>query len=229
MRAPVVSALAVLGAALILTLDLAARGAEAPAEAPDTDRWEKDIAAFEAADQAAPPAPGGVLFTGSSTIRMWDLKADFPDLPAANRGFGGSAYADLDRHIGRIVAAHRPRTVVVYSGDNDIASGGAPEKVFQDFASFAAKLHALRPDARLLVFSTKPSTARWDKWPAIQDLNARVAKWCGETAWAEYVDTVPVSLGPDGLPRKDLLLKDGLHLNREGYRLWAEVLRRNNP
>ena len=88
---------------------------------------------------------------------------------------------------------------------------------------------ALRPDARLLVFSTKPSTARWDKWPAIQDLNARVAKWCDGTPWAEYVDTVPVSLGPDGLPRKDLLQKDGLHLNREGYRLWAEVLRRHAP
>lgn len=229
MRLPLLSALAVVAALLAATVGIAAGGAEAPAAAPEADRWEKDIAAFEAADQADPPAPGGVLFTGSSTIRMWDLQESLPDLPAVNRGFGGSAYADLDRHIGRIVAAHRPRTVVVYSGDNDVASGGAPEKVFQDFASFAAKLHALRPDARLLVIPTKPSTARWDKWPAMKDLNARLAKWCGETPWAEYVDTVPVSLGPDGLPRKDLLLKDGLHLNREGYRLWAGVLKKHTP
>jgi len=44
------------------------------------DRWEKDIAAFEAADQVTPPPKGEILFVGSSTIRLWDLKASFPDL-----------------------------------------------------------------------------------------------------------------------------------------------------
>src|ERR1044071_2108764 len=44
------------------------------------DRWEKDIAAFEAADLTAPPPKGEILFVGSSTIRLWDLKASFPDL-----------------------------------------------------------------------------------------------------------------------------------------------------
>ena len=84
------------------------------------DRWEKDIAAFEAADQVTPPPKGEILFVGSSTIRLWDLKASFPDLKTINRGFGGSEMQDTTRYVDRIVVPYSPRIVVVYAGDNDI-------------------------------------------------------------------------------------------------------------
>jgi hypothetical protein len=52
-------------------------------------KWERTIAAFEAADKKLPPAPGAVLFVGSSSIRFWKtLAADFPQYPVLNRGFG---------------------------------------------------------------------------------------------------------------------------------------------
>ena len=35
------------------------------------ERWEQTIREFEKADRANPPKPGGVLFTGSSSIAMW--------------------------------------------------------------------------------------------------------------------------------------------------------------
>src|ERR1051325_6593438 len=84
------------------------------------DRWEKDIAAFEAADLASPPPKGEILFVGSSTIRLWDLKTAFPDLKTINRGFGGSEMQDSTRYVDRIVVPYSPRIVVVYAGDNDI-------------------------------------------------------------------------------------------------------------
>ena len=62
--------------------------------AQPVDRWEKDIAAFEAADKMTPPQKGGIVFVGSSTIRRWDTAAYFPDLKIINRGFGGSEMAD---------------------------------------------------------------------------------------------------------------------------------------
>ena len=34
--------------------------------------WEDDIVAFEEADRDQPPEPGAILFTGSSSIVMWD-------------------------------------------------------------------------------------------------------------------------------------------------------------
>jgi lysophospholipase L1-like esterase len=32
-------------------------------------------------------------------------------------------------------------------------------------------------------------------------------------------------LGPDGKPRAELFVKDGLHLSADGYKLWAALLR----
>ena len=40
------------------------------AEAPT--RWQSSFDAFEAADRERAPAPGGVVFVGSSSIRLWD-------------------------------------------------------------------------------------------------------------------------------------------------------------
>ncbi len=45
----------------------------------DHASWNAEIAAFQAAEWAHPPAPGAVLFIGSSSIRLWtSLVADFP-------------------------------------------------------------------------------------------------------------------------------------------------------
>src|SRR5688500_4365755 len=55
-----------------------------------SSKWEPAIAAFEAEDKQSPPPKDADLFVGSSSIRLWDLKKSFPDLPTINRGFGGS-------------------------------------------------------------------------------------------------------------------------------------------
>jgi lysophospholipase L1-like esterase len=32
-------------------------------------------------------------------------------------------------------------------------------------------------------------------------------------------------LGPDGKPRPDIFVEDGLHMNHNGYALWTEIVR----
>ena len=50
--------------------------------------FEREIAAFEAVDARGMPAPGGIVFTGSSSIRLWStLEADMAPLPVIRRGF----------------------------------------------------------------------------------------------------------------------------------------------
>jgi len=36
---------------------------------------------------------------------------------------------------------------------------------------------------------------------------------------------VPQSIGPDGRPRPELLVADGLHLTPEGYKVWTAALK----
>ena len=113
-------------------------------------RWEQDIAAFEAADRVTPPPKGEVVFVGSSTIRIWDLAASFPDVKAINRGFGGSEMADSTRYVDRIVVPYAPRVVVVYAGDNDIM-GTTSEQIAIAFEQFVRAVHAKLP-ATLMTF-----------------------------------------------------------------------------
>ena len=99
-------------------------------------KWEDAIAAYEAQDETNRPAPGCIVFTGSSYIRRWtNLVADFPGLPVVNRGFGGCQLADVHHYADRIVIPYAPRQVVIYAGGNDINAKKPPEMVFGDFVA----------------------------------------------------------------------------------------------
>src|SRR4051794_21682355 len=109
------------------------------------ERWEKAIAAMEKADKDRPPPEGGIFFCGSSSIVRWDLKKSFPNLPVANRGFGGSQIADSTHFAPRIILPYKPKTIVFYAGDNDLASGKSPEAARDDFVAFAKAVHGKLP------------------------------------------------------------------------------------
>jgi len=91
-------------------------------------RWENDIQAFEASDRTNAPPSNAILFVGSSSIRLWKtLAEDFPEWPVINRGFGGSQVADSVAFVDRIVTPYRPRQIVLYAGDNDLAAERTPD------------------------------------------------------------------------------------------------------
>lgn len=202
---------------MILTLLLLA--------AQNPDRWEKAITAFEQRDRQTPPPQEAVLFVGSSSIRMWKLETSFPDLDAINRGFGGSKIADSTRYADRIVLPHRPRVVVLYAGDNDVASGMTPDEVFRDYLAFVKKVHAALPETRIVYLPIKPSVKRWALWPKMKEANGRIAEHAATDDRLEYADTAAPMLATGAPPATDLFLKDGLHLSEKGYAMWAEVLR----
>ena len=216
---------ALTGLGLVL---LACLGVAAPGEEPSP--FEAEIKAFEAADREKPPPEGAVLFVGSSSIRLWaTLAEDFPGVRAINRGFGGSQVADSTRFADRIVLPYKPRQVVLYAGDNDIAAGKTPEQVLADFKAFVDKVHRALPEAKITYIAIKPSTARWHLVEQIREANRLIKALCDrpedEGDRLAFADVFTPMLGDDGMPRKELLVEDGLHLSREGYRLWAEVLR----
>lgn len=189
-----------------------------------SERWEPDIRAFEAGDRAAPPAKGGIVFLGSSSFRRWDLERFFPGRGLINRGFGGSQMADALRYLDRIVLPLRPRTVVLYEGDNDLANGKDPETVERAFRHLTERLRAALPETKIVFVSIKPSLRRWALIEAIRDANARIRALAAERAELAYVDLAGPMLGSDGRPRPELFVDDGLHLSEAGYALWAELL-----
>ncbi|MDB2673949.1 hypothetical protein N9Y81_03250, partial [Akkermansiaceae bacterium] len=114
------------------------------------DKWEKDIAKFEAAAKAKPLPKKALLFVGSSSIRMWDLKQSFPDRVTINHGFGGSELEDSLHFADRIIIPHAPKIVFLYAGDNDINKGKTAERVVDDYQKFVKKLHRSLPKTRIV-------------------------------------------------------------------------------
>jgi lysophospholipase L1-like esterase len=189
-------------------------------------RWEKAIAAMEAADQANPPPKGGVLFIGSSTIRGWKtLARDFPDHQVINRGFGGSQIVDSTHFADRLIFPHEPKMVLLRAGGNDINAGKSAEQVFREFQDFVKTVHARLPETDVVFIGLAPAPARWSERDANKKLNTLVEAYAKTAPRVKYVETYDTTLTPDGQAREELFVKDKLHFNAEGYKLLAERVR----
>jgi lysophospholipase L1-like esterase len=214
---------------IAVLLAAAASGTVAFARTPEAatpDRWEEALAAFAAADLKNAPEPGAVLFVGSSSIRLWDgLEEQFEDARVLKRGFGGSRLADCVKHLDRLVVNYRPRLVLLYAGDNDLAEGGSPEDVLARVQAFAEGVHGRLPETRVVFISIKPSPARRALLQKARAANDLVRAYADRHPLVDYVDVFTPMLAVDGSPRAELFRKDELHLNDQGYALWRKIIR----
>ena len=219
-----------LKAAIGLILSLGLVPPPRVAQAADFEKWEKEIAAYEQTDRTGPPPKGGLLFIGSSTIRLWKtLAQDFPQHRVINRGFGGSQIADSTHFAERIIFPYAPRMILLRAGGNDIHAGKSPELVFSDFRAFVAKVHEKLPDTEIAYIALSPSTARWEEKGKGEALNRMVLEYTRQMPRLKYIDTDGISLGPDGKPRPELFVADKLHFSPEGYKLLAASVRPHLP
>jgi lysophospholipase L1-like esterase len=194
--------------------------------AHDFDKWENEVAAYEAADRANPPPKGAVLFIGSSTIRLWKtLAEDFSEYKVINRGIGGSEIVDSTHFAERIIFPYEPRQIFLRAGGNDIHGGRLPEEVAADFAAFVQKVHARLPKTEIVYIFVSPAPARWGENDKYRDLNRRIREMALRMPRVCCIDCYDISLGPDGQARHELFVADKLHFNADGYKLLAERIR----
>ena len=187
-------------------------------------KWEPEIAAFEAADQAAAPVPGGVVFYGSSSARLWDLKTSFPTLPTVNRGFGGSDMAAAAHFYERVVPQHKPRVVVLYEGDNDLAAGRTACQILDDFEALLTRHRAALPETKLICLTIKYSPSRAQLRLDQEAANALLKARCARDPQLQFVDLASTLLDDQGTPQAKYFREDRLHLNPEGYAVWNAKL-----
>jgi lysophospholipase L1-like esterase len=188
--------------------------------------WEQAFAAFADEDASHPHPAGGVLFVGSSSIRLWsDLQDQFKDLPVViNRGFGGSELADCVKNLNRLVIRYRPSTVLVYAGDNDLAAGTTPQEVLHRFTAFVEGVRRELPETRIAYISIKPSPLRVGLLPQIKQTNALIRDYTEGLEKVAFIDVYTPMLDSAGKPRTELFRADSLHLNADGYALWKRVI-----
>ncbi len=204
-------------------------GQQAPrpyAEARDYTKWEKEVAAYEAADRQNPPPKDGILFIGSSTIRLWKtLSNDFPDHKVINRGFGGTEIVDSTHFADRLIFPHAPMQIFLRAGGNDLHAGRTPREVAADFLRFVRTVQERLPRTEILFIALSPTPARWGDGDKTRELNRLIREMALELPRVGFVDAYDISLTSDGRARPELFVKDRLHFAPEGYKLLAERVR----
>ncbi|WP_313809310.1 GDSL-type esterase/lipase family protein [Sphingobium sp.] len=219
---------ALLGLALLLAPGGLSRAAEPPPPLlkvnPDpVFPFSREIEAFAKAHEAGPAIRDATLFLGSSSIRLWDIHGSFPDIGTVNRGFGGATTPDVLHYYKRLLPKAKPRSILVYVGENDLAAGATPGEVATNILTLLRQLRSDYPKAHIAYLSLKPSPIRWTLWPKMAAVNMTVAARTRATHF-DYLDVGRVLLAPDGLPDASLFRADGLHMNPRGYTLWTRLV-----
>jgi lysophospholipase L1-like esterase len=166
-----------------------------------------------------------LIFYGSSSIRLWDnLCDDFKIYYPLNLGFGGSTLEACVYYFKRIFRSLHPKQLVIYAGDNDLGDGKKPAEVHHYFMQLCQLIEAFFGNLPTFFISVKPSLSRWQINEEIKYTNGLIEQTIRKKEFMHYVNVYDKMIGPNGFPLKNLYDADGLHLSREGYALWKEIL-----
>ena len=193
--------------------------------AQDPLRFEKEINAMIAGDDAI-NKKDVILFTGSSSIKFWkSLQQDFPNYNVLNRGFGGSEMGDLVYYVDKLIVPYKPKKVFIYEGDNDINNGKTEDEILKNSERILSRIREkLGKKTEVIFISPKPSLSRWQLKGKYESYNKKLKTWTSQNKNVTFIDVWTPMLAPDGTVMNDLFVEDGLHMNAKGYAIWARVV-----
>ena len=120
-------------------------------------RFQKEVDSIVAANKSV-NKDNLILFTGSSSIRLWkNLKASFPNHNVLNMGFGGSEMADLLYYSDKLIIPFKPKQIFIYEGDNDLSFGRSAEQIIASADGILSLVRQHLPESEVIFISPKPS------------------------------------------------------------------------
>lgn len=187
----------------------------------------EEIQQFKKQDSISPPPENAILLVGSSSFRKWeDVQSYFPKYTIINRGFGGSTLPDVIRYANDIVIPYHPTQVLIYCGDNDLASSDTitPQIVTNRFKTLFHIIRTNLPTANIAYVSIKPSPSRKHLMPKMKQANLLIQSFLKKQKNTSFIDVYHPMLLPGGKPRPEIFLEDSLHMNEKGYAIWKKAI-----
>ena len=166
-----------------------------------------------------------IIFYGSSTIRLWkSLNEDFKDVDVINLGFGGAYIDSLSKNFNRLINFLNPKAIVIYLGGNDLNLSLSPDEVIFKIKKFVEKINKKYPNTNIGYITIKPSVERKNKLSDIKKINKGIKLIANDFPNLVYIDIYNKLLDKGKVTSK-FLLQDGLHLNKEGYKVLTRAVK----
>jgi len=202
-------------------------------------KWEDEIKKLEALDKKETYSDQAVLFIGSSSIRLWkSIEEDLGTYEPIKRGYGGAHYYDIIHFTNRLVSPHKVKAIAIFVA-NDITGKEkginnqtvdqdlSPKEVLKLVKFVTKEIRKSHEKIPVFFIETTPTSKRWKVWDKISHANDLIENYTTKNKNLFYIKTRSFYIGSDGMPNDNLFVKDKLHLNRKGYKLWGKIIKEN--
>lgn len=186
-----------------------------------------EVQLFKTADSISFPAKNQILFTGSSSFRLWKtLKDDFPLYKILNRAFGGATLKDQVLYRYDVIFPYHPRQIVMYCGENDFAESDtvAAGTVVARFTTLFRLIRNKYPHVPFAFVSMKPSPSRLHLLEKMKEANQQIKSYLSTKPKSVFIDVYHAMLNADGSINNELFVEDRLHMNAKGYAIWKRLI-----
>ena len=189
-------------------------------------RFESNVRLYEAADQSNTPPANAILLAGDSQFYRWKtVNEDLAGYTVINRGIDGFETSDLLYFADHLVLPYHARLIILHVGGNDVHDGKTPEQVLADFKALVAKIRVVQPTVPIAFSSLTPGPARLAEFDQRKETNHVLKDYIATQPNLLFIDLWDAMLTPDGKPRPDLWVADGIHPNHAGYLLRVQIMR----
>lgn len=166
-----------------------------------------------------------IVFTGSSSIRLWhNLEKQFPQHQIVNSGFGGSKASDLLIHSEELILRFNPEKVFIYEGDNDISDKIKSKVILENMMKIILSIKEKNPSTQIILIAAKPSISRWNLRGRYKRLNRKFKKLADKDNLIDFANVWHPMLEGKKV-KQDIFIEDGLHMNSKGYDIWYSILK----
>ena len=211
-----------------------------------TDHYYKRKAVF---DMDSPITENDIVFLGNSLTEGGKWETYFPDVQKAlqkkggairNRGIVGDTFGGIDARLDQILPGH-PKKIFFLTGANDVSHNLTADSIANGIINVVRRIKKESPNTKIYLQSLLPINESFKRYRLLtgktamfSEINAKLEKMAKEEK-VTFINLYPLMLtnGPAdlALPASEQVLRpeitrDGLHITQEGYKIWADAIRK---
>ena len=164
------------------------------------------------------------LFIGDSITEGFDLEEHFPGREFKNHGISGFSSEELLDAIHPGWFKDQPDVIFLCIGTNDLARDYDEAEILENIRKLVGKIREYSPEGVIIyltsLFPTRHNPPR--KNAVIDHLNLEIHRLARDES-INYLHLNPFFKDENGQLKRNFT-EDGLHLNKEAYSIWKELI-----